>query len=82
MAALWRRRVASMVDEASSSKNPTVGLYLGPYGGPRVGEVSYEQGTPVPRFLMSEVPLYHDGGIVAAARGFNGRRGQLREPLV
>ena len=28
--------------------DPTVGLCLGPYGGPRWGAVSYERGTPVP----------------------------------
>ena len=31
------------------SQDPTVGLYLGSYGGPRRGAVSYERGTPVAR---------------------------------
>ena len=31
--------------ENVSSKDPTLGLCLGPYGGPGGGEVSYERGT-------------------------------------
>ena len=32
--------------------DPTVGLRLGPYGGPRVGAFSYARGTPVSRGFM------------------------------
>ena len=35
----------------SAPLHPTVGLCLGPYGGPRGGAVSYERGTPVPGHL-------------------------------
>ena len=31
----------------ASSYDPTLGLFLGTYGGPRGGRVSYERGTPV-----------------------------------
>ena len=33
--------------ETAHSQDPTVGLCLGPYGGPRGGAIFYEQGTPV-----------------------------------
>ncbi|KAJ1478951.1 hypothetical protein T484DRAFT_2910247 [Baffinella frigidus] len=33
--------------ESASPWDPTVGLCLGPYGGPRGGVVSHERGTPV-----------------------------------
>ena len=40
--------------ENATPQDPTVGLYLGPYGGPRVGSVSYERGAPVWRLSASQ----------------------------
>ena len=33
--------------QTASPQDPTAGLCLGPYGGPRGWAVSYERGTPV-----------------------------------
>ena len=33
--------------ETAPPYDPTIGLYLGPYGGPRGGALSYDRGTPV-----------------------------------
>ena len=38
---------AFFYEETATPYNHTVGLCLGPYGGPRGVEVSYERGTPV-----------------------------------
>jgi hypothetical protein len=35
--------------QGSHAQDPTVGLCLGPYGGPSGGGVSYERGTPAER---------------------------------
>ena len=44
--ALATYRGTSLIRTASSL-DPTVGLCLGPYGGPRGGAISYKRGTPV-----------------------------------
>ena len=40
-------RGTSLMKNSPLPWDPTVGLYLGPYGCPRVVSVSYERGTPV-----------------------------------
>ena len=49
--------------------DPTGGLCLGPYGGPRGGDVSYERGTPVPMqqqlFLTCKAELGRSPGYMA-----------------
>ena len=44
--------------EAASSLDPAVGLYLGPYGGSRGVEVSYERGSPVSALVFGQRYTY------------------------
>ena len=44
----------SLSAEAASSLDPAVGLHLGPYGGSRGVEVSYERGSPVSALVFGQ----------------------------
>ena len=48
-------RGASLIRQYAPSQDPSVGLCLGPYGGPRGWAVSYERGTPADKRVLDKL---------------------------